>query len=331
MYSFFIGCDMSKLFFDVSYFSGKSIYLDQFTNDIKGFKQMVRKLKSLTEEEVTSWFVCFENTGVYSKALLEWLISQQIPCLEENALKIYYSLGIRRGKDDKSDSKAICTYAFEKRDSLKPSRLPKPLMVSIKKLLSRRSLLVKQRQSLKGVVKEQKSVLDLGLYKIFLKGNNELIEMYTKQIKEIELILEVKIAEDEQVSKNYQLAKSVIGVGPIIASYVVCLTDNFNSFSNGRKFASYCGIAPFWHNQSGIKKGKSKVSQLANKRMKSLLSMAASSAIVFDPEIRLYYYRKLSEGKCKGVVINAIKNKIVHRIFAAISRQSPFNKMMTYV
>ncbi|MFT4533589.1 MAG: transposase, partial [Saprospiraceae bacterium] len=40
--------------------------------------------------------------------------------------------------------------------------------------------------------------------------------------------------------------------------------------------------------------------------------------------------RKLEEGKSKLVVLNNVKNKLVHRMFAVIKRQSPFVELNTY-
>ena len=113
MYDFFIGSDMSKSTIDVSYHNGsESIYLGEFKNNNPGFKKLVTRLKQFTHQPCKSWFVCFENTGVYSKAFLEWLISKQIPCREENALKIARSTGLKRGKNDKVDSKDICSNCY---------------------------------------------------------------------------------------------------------------------------------------------------------------------------------------------------------------------------
>ena len=59
------------------------------------------------------------------------------------------------------------------------------------------------------------------------------------------------------------------------------------------------GVAPF-KNQSGSSiKGKTKVSHIANKKMKSLLNMAALSAKKNDIEIKEFYERKVEEGKNK--------------------------------
>lgn len=331
MYNLFIGCDMSKSFFDVSFYQKNNpVYLGQFSNDIAGFKEMVKQLKKVSKVLKTSWFVCFENTGVYSKALLEWLISQEIPCREENALTISKSLGMRRGKNDQADSKDICKYAFEKRDSIKPTTLSKPRIIKLKKLLSRRDLLVRQRQALLTSLKEQKQTLDPQILDLFQAQNDKMLELYTDQIKELEKQIQQTIDEDEDMKKNNELVQSVIGIGLINSAYMIAYTHNFSSFETSRQFATFCGIAPFLHYQSGTQEGKSKISHLANKKIKSLLSNAVNVAVMYDKELAIYYQRKLSEGKAKGVVLNALKNKLVHRVFAVVKRQTPYVKMMTY-
>lgn len=331
MYSIFVGCDISKAYFDASYCStNKLIYLGRFDNQISGFKEMVRQLKQVTESKSGSWMICFENTGVYSKPLLEWLISQEIPCKEENALQIMKSSGLRRGKDDKIDSKMICRYAFEKRDSLKPSKLPSPKITLLKKLLSRRTLMIKHKTALSNSLKEQKSILDPDVYQTLNDQNEELIEMYQKHVDEINQQIEELMMSDEELKKNYQLAQSVVGVGPVISAFVISFTENFQCFTEPRKFASFSGVAPF-SNESGIKKGPKRVSHMANKQIKALLSNAAQAAIQYDPQIRGYYQRKIAQGKHSGLIYNAIKNKLIHRVFAVIRRQTPYVKLPAYI
>ena len=38
------------------------------------------------------------------------------------------------------------------------------------------------------------------------------------------------------------------------------------------------------------------------------------------PELRDYYQRKVAQGKNKMLVINAVRNKIIHRLCAVIKR-----------
>ena len=46
--------------------------------------------------------------------------------------------------------------------------------------------------------------------------------------------------------------------------------------------------------------------------------MAALSAIKHNIDLHRYYERKVAEGKNKMSVINAVRNKLVHRIFACV-------------
>lgn len=65
---------------------------------------------------------------------------------------------------------------------------------------------------------------------------------------------------------------------------------------------------------------------LADKAIKSVLHMGAMSAIRLNNDLRTYYLRKVEEGKNKMSVLNAIRNKLIHRVFAVIKNQIPYQK-----
>lgn len=330
MYQFFVGADMSKEDFDVSYISqGWPVYLGKFDNTKSGYKKCVKALSNYAGVSVLQWFICFENTGVYSKGFLEWLLSKGIPCKEESALKIRKSLGLRRGKSDEMDSRDIARYCFEKRDTMERSTKTSPSIKNLKRLLSRRDLLVRQKVSFENSLKDQKSVTNTEIYEMMVIDNNRILEEIKSQIKKLENLMEQIITSDEALNKNYDLARTVKGIGPVLSTYIITITENFTCFEDARKFACYAGIAPF-PNQSGKKKGKTKVSHMANKKIKSLLSNGVNAAVMYDRELGMYYNRKIGEGKEKGIVLNAIKNKIIQRVFAVIKRQSPYVCLYNY-
>jgi transposase len=104
------------------------------------------------------------------------------------------------------------------------------------------------------------------------------------------------------------------------------------AFKNWRKFACYCGVAPFEYKSGSSIKGRTRVSHLANKKIKALLNMAALTAKKNDMEMRAYYDKKVKEGKNKMLVLNSIRCKIISRAFAVIQRNTPFvnvNKFKT--
>jgi len=54
------------------------------------------------------------------------------------------------------------------------------------------------------------------------------------------------------------------------------------------------------------------------------------AALRFDAEMRGYYLRKVGEGKNKMSVINAIRNKILQRVFAVVRDNRSFVENYKY-
>ncbi|WP_026705032.1 transposase, partial [Flavobacterium soli] len=86
----------------------------------------------------------------------------------------------------------------------------------------------------------------------------------------------------------------------------------------------YSGVAPFEYSSGTSVKGRTKVSHLADKKMKSLLHMCALTAIKYDPQLKEYYNKKKAEGKNSMLVLNNIRCKIISRVFSVINRQTPY-------
>jgi len=60
--------------------------------------------------------------------------------------------------------------------------------------------------------------------------------------------------------------------------------------------------------------------------MKMLLHLCATSAIRSKGELQDYYLRKTTEGKNKMLVLNAIRNKLVLRIFACVKENRKYKE-----
>ena len=50
------------------------------------------------------------------------------------------------------------------------------------------------------------------------------------------------------------------------------------------------------------------------------------SAIRYNQSIKAYYHRKVEQGKNKMSVINAVRNKIIHIIFALEKNQTMYSE-----
>lgn len=100
---------------------------------------------------------------------------------------------------------------------------------------------------------------------------------------------------------------------------------NFKDINCAKQFACYSGVAPYQYGSGTSIRGKTRVSHMANKTMKTLLhSMAALVATSCNAEIKIYYERKVAEGKNKMLVLNAVRNKLIHRIFACVKQNRLF-------
>jgi len=322
----FIGVDISKDTLDLALYVEASYpnFIDlKVTNEIKGFKQIIKWLKS-HKIALNDCFICMEHTGTYGLLLLAWLNHLEVEACVEPGLHIKRSLGLTRGKNDKIDARRIADYAFCHRTKLKPFKIPSQLVLKIKQLLTYREQQVKIRSSLKNSRKSHQQYNALTKQDDITKLIDRQIKGLDKIILNVEQQIKTLIKQDTSVKKNADLVESVKGIGLVTAAFMLVTTNNFTSFENGRKYACYCGIAPFEHQSGSSIKGRTKVSHMGNKHLKKILANGANSASMYDKELRAYYQRKLKEGKDHKLIINAICCKLVNRAFAVVKRQTPF-------
>lgn len=321
----FVGIDVSKKTIDAAVQGHQQTKV--FANSRKGFRDMINWIKKCRKDPEYTPLFCFEHTGLYSVALSAYLSEHELSFTQVPALEIKRSMGIARGKSDRIDAQRIARYAYIHRDTIQLSVLPSPTLRKLQLYLSLRSTLVRQRASLHATAKEQQSVYSDKDCNDFFKVYKKVLATLDKQIEEIENKMLAVIEIDADLKRNFQMATSVIGVGQFTASYILVCTNNFQRFENWRKFACYCGTAPFEYSSGTSIKGRTKVHHLANREIKSLLFMCAMNAIKFDGQLRGYYSRRVEEGKSKMSTLNIIKNKLLARIFATVKRQSPFVKL----
>jgi transposase len=325
-FKFFVGIDVSKEKLDVAIFSQSQwLFNGTCSNTQKEIIKLLRLLRKNIQLDVSGALFCLEHTGVYSKPLLNVLHKHSCTIWIESALQIKQSLGIQRGKSDKVDARRIAEYAFRYRDKLKPWQPPAEAVQKIRELLAVRQRLVKARKSLMVTLKDSKKFMEPQLYKIHYKATQGPIKALTKSIQQVEEQIREILNGDENLKRLSSLIDSVEGVGLIIASQFIVTTNAFTAINDPRSFATYCGVAPFEHG-SGTIRGRTRVSPLANKTIKSLLHLAAVVSITQKGELAQYYHRKVAEGKHKMSVLNAMRNKIIHRIFAVVNRGTPYEK-----
>jgi transposase len=321
-----VGADLSKKTVDFFILQLK-IYL-KVDNTISGFKEFIKCLRqhSIDLSEV---MIVMEHTGLYSYQLEQFLHQNRIAFTKVSALAIKRSLGLVRGKSDKIDARRIARYAFEKQDCLSADQPVSENLTTLQRLHSTRERLVKTRASYSTAVNEQLEAYGLKQTDLLIATQLKVIKTLDQQIQKLEAEIQAIVQTDKEINKNYHLLKSIKGVGPVVALATIIKTANFIRFTNPRKFACFCGTAPFEHTSGSSIRRKSKTSSLRDKKMKTLLDLSAKSAIQYDKELHQYYMKRLAIGKSPKSTRNIVRNKIIFRMFAVIKRQTPYQEHPT--
>ncbi len=321
-----IGIDVSKLTLDCC--AHQNGVQKKFKNNREGIERMMdwSVKKSIVGKEMLLFV--FEHTGLYSEQLLKQLDDQDCHIHVVSGLEIKRSLGITRGKDDKADAKRIALYGYRKREEIDPLQVPKAVLSKLKRLMSMRRKLVVQRAGHMATLKEQKRVL--GDEALLYWVQEDIINLLSWRINDLEREMDRLIREDEELARMFGLLVGIKGIGSVTARFLIVYTLGFSAFKSWRKFASYCGIAPFPHSSGTSVRGRTRVSQLANLEGKTLLHQCALSAIKCNPEMKDYYERRLDIGKSKMSTLNIIRNKLVARAFAVVARGTPYVNIMKY-
>lgn len=271
--------------------------------------------------------IAMENTGKYNWCLQEVLQGLGLEFYVLNPLHLYKSMGLVRGKTDKIDAFRIADYIERNRDLHEPYKIPQKAVSQLKVLLNERDNLVKQKAKLKAQDKDLALLKIIDLEKSLKKMHAQQIKFLDQQIHKIENMINALIQSDNSLSNNYKLLCSIPGIGQVVAWYLLAKTENFTKIITARKLACFAGVAPF-SKQSGLFKGRDKLSKFADKQLKKLLHLAALSTIRLENDLAHYYHRKVAEGKNKMSVLNAVRNKIIHIAYAVIKNQKMFENRL---
>jgi len=324
-YLFHVGIDISKLKLDVALIDKSNTGLKQHfvvSNTAKGLKHMLGVLKQQGIDLKQTLF-CFENTGIYTFTLSCFCFENDFDYWIVPAVEIKRSKGISRGKSDKSDAKDIAFYSMRNIDKLKLSSMPEKEIQQLKLLFTEREK-IKKALLLFGTTKENKAYTPSDVYKTVEVQNRRTVKFLETSLRAIEKRMREIVRQAPKLKKQFELIKSIKGVGEQTAIYFIIATKGFTVFGSARKLACYAGVAPFGYSSGSSVRGGTKVNHMADKTMKSLLQMCALSAVRHDAQLRAYYLRKQGEGKNRMLVLNNVRCKIIGRIFAVIKRGSPF-------
>jgi transposase len=325
-----IGIDVSSATLDFALLDEKGAHLEsaQVGNDRKAVMKLMAQWRKRHGVDLGKSLICLEPTGHYTLMLLNLIVEQQWKAWLAHPLDIQQSMGIKRMKNDKVDALRIAQYARTFREKVRLFTAQNLKLDKLKHLLTRRQHLVRVRAMYKKHLSDLNRYMDADIKKVFDQLDKRLIAASDRAVLRVEQLILAQIRGSEQSSEQYDLLRSIPGVGPQLAAYLIALTDGFHRFTAPRELACHAGVAPFERSSGSSVRGRTQVSHKANKTLKTLLHMAALANVQRAGELQVYYRRKVQEGKKPILVVNAIRNKIVHRVCAVIRRGQAFNPLL---
>lgn len=294
----------------------------KFRATLKGFDEFVEWIIHHRKQDIPIVIV-MEATGVYYEKLADHLyqLDYQISVVLPNKAKRYMqAIGIR-SKTDKIDAKGLAQMGAERHlEGWKPFS---DQFMELRSLTRHHERLQETRSRVNNQVHahEHGRVLNRQV----LKQQKQLISLIEKQLKQTHKMIAETVAKDSNLQEGIDNICLIKGVGMLTAVTVIAESNGFELFKNHRQLTSYVGYDVV-ENQSGKRKGKTRISKYGNSHIRRILHMPSFNMVTYDqrPFVALYHRVFARTGiKMKGYV--AIQRKLLMMIYTLWKTGQPYH------
>ena len=140
--------------------------------------------------------------------------------------------------------------------------------------------------------------------------------------------IEKLILKDATLKPEFELLKSIPGIGQTLALTIMYETGSIARFADAGHFCSYCRCVPSQHLSNGKVKGKGNVRN-GNAYLSWAFMEAAHFAIRFEPRAKSFYERKKAKTHAM-VALRAISHKLARASFHILRDQVPFRSELAF-
>lgn len=333
-FKFVLGVDMSKDWFNFCLMDPQFKILwegqvDNRPDDIFAFLSQLLKLDYI--EKLTDVLLCMEHTGIYVQHLRNCWLSKGGEQSLVHATKVSEHLAGQlkwEDKDDQLDARRLAEYALRYEDKLKLWEARDETMVKLQNFQRQRERLNKAINLLEVPVNESLSFDSMDISQSLMDNQAAGVKTLKEDLNRLEKIIHELVDADPYLAQLFQLIASVEGIGPVTAREIIIATAAFTKFlpEQAKAFARYLGIVPVKKRSGKSVRKKDRITKRTHKKLKPLLTMGAQSLINSKQELGHYYQRKMAEGKQHLSVINAMRNKMILRVFAVVRNQVMYQK-----
>ena len=293
--SLIIGIDVAKDHWDVALDDRQTLRLD---NNEAGFQALLR---AVPDSSRACWVM--EATGGYEKALVNFLQAQGLAVAVVNTKRVrdYANAMGAYAKNDRIDAQMIRDYG---QSALAKGRLA--LRASRTQAAQKREALLRRRNPLVGQRATEKQHLATASDPDEVRSITRIIRLLDKEIARIEAQIKDALEADPDLTKLKAKLIRVEGIGEITVLALLTQLPELGQLSN-QEIAALVGLAPDCQDSSQ-KTGRRRIFG-GRGLIRSVLYMAALSAIRFNKPLKAFYNRLLARGKPKKVALVACMRK----------------------
>ncbi|KEF38776.1 transposase [Schinkia azotoformans MEV2011] len=172
----------------------------------------------------------------------------------------------------------------------------------------------------------QSHILSLGMY-------INIILQYKEHLSRLESEIDALAKEIEE----YNIIKSIPGIGEKIAATIISEIGEIDRFNHPKKLVAFAGVDPSVFESGKFRATQNRITKRGSSRLRHALYMAVRCAIrdcrkkkttdeilPRNKKMREYYDKKREEGKPFKVAVIACVNKLLHWIFALLKNRTTF-------
>lgn len=147
-------------------------------------------------------------------------------------------------------------------------------------------------------------------------------DYHDTRLKLNQRMLQLKKLAMEEHPAEWELLRSIPGVGPTTAIMLIGEGGDLNRFRNTKVFASYLGLTPSCH-QSGEKSGDGRITRRCNARLRHAIIESSWIATRNDPAMSATYSALIRRMPgCKAII--RVARKLANRILYVINNGSVY-------
>jgi len=258
-----------------------------------------------------------ESTGKYHLIAQEFFVKHgfEFRLLNPICTKQTTKATVRKKKTDQSDAVLI---AFMVSQGAGDRITADQLDTTKRNILRTRNTLNKHRKAIVLLKDQLRKDINQDGIRIAIESLETVIETMKESVKELE-----KEALEQEETNDEKLIQSIPGFARLLSATVSSEVGKFNRFPSSRQFKAYVGIDPKVI-QSGNSQRYGRITKRGKPNLRSAFYLAAQVARQHDPELKMFFEKKISEGKPFRVAICAVARKLCERVYAVVIKGKPY-------